>query len=734
MPISMFASALAYIFINIRDNKSLIFIKNDNTCNKYTLKRIITILLKKFISILIYPLNFAENCRIKVKTYGSSYELFGSFYTLILLMPYFLFGNIPLEFQTTILYFKMLAITMCALLVTKSIIPDILRPYLPALWYITLTYCLPFMSTIMLFLTNGATEYLINIAVTIMFLILLVDWVSAIGISIVGVFGAIFIYKNFIVTDNNYFEFNFNTTYLLIYQIIFGTIIGLLFARRKDISTSSANFAASFNKQLVKDKEIELQQARDAQSTIIKTIGGGKINVLENIHNAQNFLKNKDYISAQFQLNYIEEYFRSVVEKATTHIRLKVEKIELSELIKQIENLAQITFPNNLSIVDRSTIKEVECDKVALNKIIMQALYELKFRIEEIYKDENLSIYIDISDTLITYTSDADVVYNNTIGSLKIIITTAEHLDYKFLNKKYSKLLISPNKILAESKKLDSAIKTQLLADKTMAENILDAQYGVSEYFEENSDYTYVFVVPQKIWEIRPKPMDLEIPEDKIKYWPVATELELKLKKEVAIKAPHVDLKKVNKALDYIRTFHFHQERKSGEPYYMHPIEVARIILSMIEYKSSKVYEKLQDNQEIIVLAALLHDILEDTALENSGIQIVFGHEVANIVMGLTKINSAGRPALLSNVQAFSKLITQDPLVVCIKIADRLHNIRTIDGHLSEQKRRDVAEETLNFFIKPAQELGFGYIAEDLEASCNFIIKNGKLGDFTIKN
>jgi (p)ppGpp synthase/HD superfamily hydrolase len=277
---------------------------------------------------------------------------------------------------------------------------------------------------------------------------------------------------------------------------------------------------------------------------------------------------------------------------------------------------------------------------------------------------------------------------------------------------------------------MDASEKTQLLADKTTAENLLDAQYGVSEYLEENMNYTYAFLIPQKVWDIRPRPMDLEVPEDKVKYWPAAEALEQQFKRELSEKAPYLNLKKLNKALDYIRTFHFHQERKSGEPYYMHPIEVARIVLSMIDDKNSKVYEKLQANQENTILAALLHDILEDTALENSGIQIVFGHEVANIVKGLTKINAEGRPALLTNIQAFSKLITQDPIVVCIKLADRVHNIMTIDGHPSEEKRRAVAQETLDFFIKPAQELGFDQIVQNLENACKYIIDNGKLAGF----
>lgn len=686
-----------------------------------------------FQKIIKLPTNYLNNCKYQLEESKDTCILFGVVYLIYTIIPIFFWRPSMGSNTNEILYMKIIAICICCLLITKDIWNDSMKKFLPIFWQISIVYCLPFISTIMFIFTNGSTQWLTSIAINIIFMFLLTDWRNCIFNIVAGVVGAFFIAKTIFHSDLN-FNISIDNASLISYQIIFGVIIGLLFARKKQIFTAGLNFKAYMMQKIKEDKEDELQKAKGAQNNIIKNIGGGRIDVLESLETAEELLQKKDIHSAQFQLEIIKQYIERVVEKATTHMRLNVEKVKITDLISHIESLAQIAFKDRLSIVSRCAIQEVECDKKAIDKIILQSLYELSSNIETNYKNENSSVFINIADTTISYSSDADPIYNNTIDAFKIIISTSEHLNSNFLSKKYFKKLVSPNKILAEPKKLGSNEKTQLLADKIAAEQLLDAQYGVSEYLDENLSYTYVFVFPQKIWEIRPKPMDLDIPEDKIKYWPEAIALESRFKEELKLKAPKINLKKVIKALDYIRTFHFHQERKSGEPYYMHPVEVTRLVLCMIDYKSSKVYELLQENQENIILASLLHDVLEDTALENSGIQIVFGYEVANMVMGLTKINREGRPALLTNVQAFSNLIKQDAITICIKLADRLHNIMTIDGHPSEEKRRAVAEETLDFFIKPAQELGFDYIASDLESACKYVIKNGELAGFSFKS
>jgi Na+/proline symporter len=243
--LSTVINTICFISTHIFINKGIAIVPdkqgiqtNINGSNESKKLKIWESIKTKITAIFTYPLKFAASCKAKVETYGASYVLFGVFYRAAILMPYFIWGEIPAISADTVLYFKIIGVVLSGLLICSDSWPKITQPYLPAFWYISLTYCLPFLSTIMLLLTNGAPEYTMNTALTIMFLIILVDWVSAIGIGIVGVLMAVFIYKNFIEDAANPMAFKFSTIYSLTYQIIFGTIIGLIFARRKQLKTN----------------------------------------------------------------------------------------------------------------------------------------------------------------------------------------------------------------------------------------------------------------------------------------------------------------------------------------------------------------------------------------------------------------------------------------------------------------------------------------------------------------
>ena len=125
-----------------------------------------------------------------------------------------------------------------------------------------------------------------------------------------------------------------------------------------------------------------------------------------------------------------------------------------------------------------------------------------------------------------------------------------------------------------------------------------------------------------------------------------------------------------------------------------------------------------------------MHDILEDTAIKENELNNIFGTSVVDYIKQLTKITFEERCKMLTNEQAFIKLINQDPLVVCIKLADRIHNLYTVDGHSKESKKRAIAQETLDFFISPAQKYRLDDVAEILINICKYILKNGTLNGY----
>ena len=163
---------------------------------------------------------------------------------------------------------------------------------------------------------------------------------------------------------------------------------------------------------------------------------------------------------------------------------------------------------------------------------------------------------------------------------------------------------------------------------------------------------------------------------------------------------------KVRHALKLSEEAHSNQLRRSGDPFITHPLEVAKILTSI----------KLDADS---IVAGLLHDTLEDTNLNIEDINKNFGYQIVELVDGLTKIN---KYSLKVNNQKFGenykKLIlatTKDLRVILIKLADRLHNMRTIQFIKDENKKTKIALETLEVFAPLAQRLGMKEWQDELE-------------------
>jgi guanosine-3',5'-bis(diphosphate) 3'-pyrophosphohydrolase len=168
---------------------------------------------------------------------------------------------------------------------------------------------------------------------------------------------------------------------------------------------------------------------------------------------------------------------------------------------------------------------------------------------------------------------------------------------------------------------------------------------------------------------------------------------------------PQADLDVLRRAYFFSARHHEGQTRASGEPYLVHPLEVANILADM----------KLD---EVSVATGLLHDVVEDTLVELDVIRDSFGEEVAHLVDGLTKIaqisNQSREEQQAENVRKMLLAMVDDVRVVLVKLADRLHNMRTLQ-HLKPEKRRRIAQETLDIFAPIAHRLGMGRLRSELE-------------------
>jgi (p)ppGpp synthase/HD superfamily hydrolase len=165
------------------------------------------------------------------------------------------------------------------------------------------------------------------------------------------------------------------------------------------------------------------------------------------------------------------------------------------------------------------------------------------------------------------------------------------------------------------------------------------------------------------------------------------------------------DLSLVEKAIHLIKDYHGPVMRKTGEPFYLHPVAVAQIVLDY-------------NTDEATILGALLHDTVEDTPLTLEQVALLFNKEVHNIVQGVTHMESnkeTNYQVLLSHPENIHRLLgAEDKRVLYVKLADRLHNLRTLQAKPYESQRR-TAEETLLFFVPLARQLGLMGAAEELK-------------------
>jgi GTP pyrophosphokinase len=168
---------------------------------------------------------------------------------------------------------------------------------------------------------------------------------------------------------------------------------------------------------------------------------------------------------------------------------------------------------------------------------------------------------------------------------------------------------------------------------------------------------------------------------------------------------PKDDLAPLRKAFEFARRYHQNQSRDSGEPYMAHPVMVAHILADM--------------RMDIVAMeTGLLHDVVEDTSVTVDQVRKEFGEEVARCVDGVTKLTKLDfSSAEDRQAESFRKMLlamVEDIRVIMVKLADRLHNMRTL-GYLSPERRERIARETIEIYAPIAHRLGMGKVRGELE-------------------
>ncbi len=176
---------------------------------------------------------------------------------------------------------------------------------------------------------------------------------------------------------------------------------------------------------------------------------------------------------------------------------------------------------------------------------------------------------------------------------------------------------------------------------------------------------------------------------------------------------PEADFEMLEKAFHYATKWHSGQKRSSGEDYIIHPINVSATLI------------KLRLDMDSIV-AGLLHDVVEDCGVTPEEIEKEFSTDVAQIVVGLTKISKIKfKTKEESQAENFRKMVVamaKDLRVIIVKLADRMHNMRTLQ-YVSDEKQKKVAQETLDIYVPLASRLGINSVKSELEDLCLRFLK-----------
>ena len=176
---------------------------------------------------------------------------------------------------------------------------------------------------------------------------------------------------------------------------------------------------------------------------------------------------------------------------------------------------------------------------------------------------------------------------------------------------------------------------------------------------------------------------------------------------------PDADFTMLRKAFFFAEKAHTGQKRSSGEEYIIHPINVAATLI------------RLHMDLDTII-AGLLHDVVEDCNVTPAEIEKEFSHAIAELVVGLTKISKIKfKSKEESQIENFRKMVVamaKDLRVIIVKLADRMHNMRTLQ-YVSDEKQKKIAQETLDIYVPLASRLGINSVKSELEDLCLRFLK-----------
>ncbi len=329
---------------------------------------------------------------------------------------------------------KSISIFLCLGLLLKPYWSSKFLRYFPAYYHLTLLYCLPFVTTFLFLLEECSIEWIVNVALSILFLIVLVDWTTFFGLSIIGIFLAIGLYKLGIGPLS--MRMDLDTRYTLTYAIVFSTVIGLLFARRKEQrfdKLAIQNQSLAFTDQARQLSMLETFKEKVSLLRIIKRYG---IEELAQVAQLVQALRNKE--QEIYQPNPTISPFSTLIEqlekkimpmvvgmekvgqRAIDHLRLEVDTVPIDKLLEAIQAHLRIHgIIRSVQFRVNTLYKQLFCDLPRIKKVLVDTIVSLQSTKEE------APILVILSDTQLHYPlTSMKKSYTKKVPAISFTVTT----------------------------------------------------------------------------------------------------------------------------------------------------------------------------------------------------------------------------------------------------------------------------------------------------------------------
>ena len=616
------------------------------------------------------------------------------------MLPYYMYTG---QGEGAMLAIRLIGATLCVGLLLKPYWQDWSQKYFPSYWRFTLLYCLPFSATILYVLNGGGMEWGINVALAIMLLAMMADWRNFVIVSLAGVvLGVLCAYG-----IKGHMPLSYEAFAILALTSMVSAFIGFFFLRSKSYSVERQQRMLKAENAATKARLLQIAEERDKALKMLQNTG---------IHSLLQVAKDLQELPVTgevaqkvhaIEANLIPKAFQlqNIDTRTQQYLRLQVDQVTIDQLLAKVrKKLKENGIVDPIRFQQATKRNELVCDPERLATLISRSIAALERQLEGLQDEEKDPILLGIEDTKLYYPlPDVAKGYIKKVKAWRIVITAAKQLPSLALN--YAPDLITglvtePATTAQELEQLDN-------------ERIVKAHYGHAE----TAANTFCYVIPRKLPRVRPRDMDKPYMElgvapvranDLYKSDTIDAQAQEKEFLEAVEQRSKANIGLVKIALELIKWYHGPEHRHSGEPFYLHPLSVAQIVLDY-------------NTDEATILGALLHDTVEDTPMLLPHIEKVFGSETAKIVDVVTHLQSQGdspykiKLSHEENLQMLSRIGNTRALYV--KIADRLHNMRTIHARPYE-RQLDKAQVTLEFFVPLAERLGLKQAAEELTNRC----------------